>query len=128
MSETWRLSPITSIDRTAYPQFKTLPSAKELAELYTPTQDEIRFGRSQVRTSTGMLALMVMLKSFQRLGYFVDPESVPTAIIAHVRKCLNFSGKVAAIPSVRSRRYYQQAIRVYQKIGFKAPSLQDGFF
>ena len=62
------------------------------------------------------LALMVMLKSFQRLGYFVDPESVPTAIIAHVRKCLNFSGKVAAIPSVRSRRYYQQAIRVYLNV------------
>lgn len=63
-----------------------------------------------------MLALMVMLKSFQRLGYFVDLESVPTAIIAHVRKSLNFSGKVSAIPSVRSRRYYQQAIRVYLNV------------
>lgn len=63
-----------------------------------------------------MLALMVMLKSFQRLGYFVDIESVPAAIIAHLRKCLNFSGKVSAIPSVRSRRYYQQAIRAYLNV------------
>lgn len=57
-----------------------------------------------------------MLKSFQRLGYFIDIESVPTAIIAHVRKCLNFSSKVSAIPSVRSRRYYQQAIRAYLNV------------
>ena len=56
---------------------------------------------------------MVMLKSFQRLGYFTDIESVPTAIIAHLRKCLNLSVKVSAIPSVRSKRYYQQAIRTY---------------
>ena len=66
-----------------------------------------------MRTETGMLALMVMLKSFQRLGYFVALESVPTAIIAHLRKCLNFSAKVTAIPSLRSRRYYQTAIRTY---------------
>jgi TnpA family transposase len=63
-----------------------------------------------------MLALMVMLKSFQRLGYFVTIESVPTAIIAHLRKCLNLSAKVSAIPSVRSRRYYQKAIRTYLDI------------
>ncbi|WP_390370163.1 DUF4158 domain-containing protein [Crinalium epipsammum] len=84
-----------------------------MAELYTPTTEEIKFVRSNVRTPTGLLALMVMLKSFQRLGYFTDIESVPTAIIAHLRKCLNLSVKVSAIPSVRSKRYYQQAIRTY---------------
>lgn len=56
---------------------------------------------------------MVMLKSFQRLGYFPHPELVPTAIIAHLRKRLNLSSSVSAIPSVRSIRYYQQAIRAY---------------
>lgn len=56
---------------------------------------------------------MVILKSFQRLGYFPHPELVPTAVIAHLRKRLNLSSSVSAIPSVRSIRYYQQAIRAY---------------
>jgi hypothetical protein len=61
---------ITIISRTAYPQFKHYPSNKELHELYTPTVEEIKFVTSRTRSKTGLLGLMVMLKSFQRLGYF----------------------------------------------------------
>ncbi len=59
---------------------------------------------------------MVMLKSFQRLGYFTHPELVPQPIIIHLRTCLELDYQVSPIPSLRSIRYYQEAIRDYLKI------------
>lgn len=107
---------ITVISRTAYPQFKRYPSNKELHELYTPTVEEIKFVTSRTRSKTGLLGLMVMLKSFQRLGYFTHPELVPQPIIIHLRTCLRLNYQVSPIPSLRSIRYYQEAIREYLNI------------
>ena len=107
---------ITVISRTAYPQFKRYPSNKELHELYTPTVEEIKFVTSRTRSKTGLLGLMVMLKSFQRLGYFTHPELVPQPIIIHLRTCLKLKYQVSPVPSLRSIRYYQEAIREYLNI------------
>jgi Domain of unknown function (DUF4158) len=104
---------MTAIARTAYPSFKQRPMAKELAEVYTPTSEEIEFVRSRVKTQNGLLRLMTMLKSFQRLGYFPRPEDVPPVVIAHLQSCLKLHSSVSAIPSLRSRRYYQEEIRAY---------------
>lgn len=97
---------MTAIKRTAYPQFKQQPTAKELIELYTPTLEEIEFAKSRVKNKSGLLRLLVMLKSFQRLGYFPHPEWVPHTVINHLRSHLKLSDGVSAIPSVRSRYYY----------------------
>ena len=107
---------ITIISRTAYPQFKRYPSNKELHELYTPTIEEIKFVTNRTRSKKGFLGLMVMLKSFQRLGYFTHPELVPQPIIIHLRTYLKLSDQVSPIPSLRSIRYYQKAIRKYLNI------------
>ena len=104
---------MTLIDRTAYPRFKQYPSAKELAELYTPTVEEIKFVKSRVRSHEALLCFMVMLKSFQRLGYFPPLENIPVAIIKHLQSFLELREWGKAIPSERQRRNYQQAIREY---------------
>jgi Domain of unknown function (DUF4158) len=104
---------MTVITRTAYPSFKQCPTAKELAELYTPSATEIEFVRSRVKTYSGLLRLMVMLKSFQRLGYFPSHDAVPTSVIEYLRSCLKLQPSVSAIPSLRARRYYQEEIRAY---------------
>ena len=57
-----------------------------------------------------------MLKSFQRLGYFTHPELVPQPIIIHLRTCLKLNYQVSPVPSLRSIRYYQEAIREYLNI------------
>jgi TnpA family transposase len=101
------------IDRTAYPKFKQSPNPKELAELYTPTSDEIKFVKSKTKSHEGFLSLMVMLKSFQRLGYFPHPECIPIAVIKHLRSCLKLQDWIKAIPSERQRYNYQNAIRDY---------------
>lgn len=104
---------MTSIDRTAYPKFKQYSDPKELAELYTPTSAEIKFAKSRTKSHEGFLSFMVMLKSFQRLGYFPHPECVPNAVIKHLRSCLKLQSWVKAIPSQRQGYTYQQAIRSY---------------
>lgn len=45
------------------------PSNKELIELYTPSEAEIRLATSKTRSYDGQFSFLVMLKTFQRLGY-----------------------------------------------------------
>jgi TnpA family transposase len=104
---------MTLRDRTAYPKFKQIPDAKELAELYTPTSEEIQFAKSKTKSHEGFFSFIVMLKSFQRLGYFPHPELVPIAVIRHIRSCLKLQSWVKAIPSERQRYTYQNTIRMY---------------
>lgn len=63
---------MASIDRTAYPRFKRVVSARELAEAFTPTADEVEWARSKTATEQHFLALVVLLKCYQRLGYFFE--------------------------------------------------------
>jgi hypothetical protein len=102
---------MTSIERTAYPRFKPSPSNKELIELYTPTEAEIKLATSKTRNYDGHFSFLVMLKTFQRLGYFCQFEFVPHSIIDHIRTCLNLGEKASAIAPERSRRRYTEAIR-----------------
>ena len=80
---------MTAIERTAYPRFKSQANAKELAQLYTPSAEEIAFAKSQVKSKRGLLRFLVMLKSFQRLGYNPQPDEIPATVIGHIRSCLN---------------------------------------
>ncbi|TBR12685.1 MAG: DUF4158 domain-containing protein [Rugosibacter sp.] len=57
---------MASIEHTAYPRFKRSPSARELEALYTPTSDELSFARK----AQPRFGLLLLLKAFQRLGYF----------------------------------------------------------
>ncbi len=70
---------MTSIERTAYPRFKRNPTVRELLEVYTPSQEEIEFARATTRGEGALLSLVVMLKGFQRLGYFPRPDAVPVS-------------------------------------------------
>jgi Domain of unknown function (DUF4158) len=104
---------MTAIERTAYPRFKSQATVKELTELYTPSASELAFAQTQVKSKRGLLRWLVMLKSFQRLGYFPPSAAVPPKVIGHIRACLNLSANVCHIPPDRSRYYYAEAIRAY---------------
>jgi TnpA family transposase len=107
---------MTVIERTAYPRFKSQSTKKELADTYTPSAAELAFAQGQAKSKRGLLRFLVMLKSFQRLGYFPLPQTVPPNVIGHIRACLNLNSSVCAIPSDRSRYYYAEAIRDYLQI------------
>jgi len=73
----------TAID-TAYPRLKAHPTAKELDSCYTPTLFELTWAEKHARAPTPFVALVTLLKTFQRLGYFYKVADVPPAIRNHV--------------------------------------------
>jgi len=81
-----------SANDTAYPRLLTNPSDKELQEVYTPTAEEIAFARTKTRLSTQCLGLLLLLKTFQRLGYFVGYAAIPAVIVQHVARSAGFKG------------------------------------
>lgn len=107
---------MTALERTAYPYFKQSPSPEELVELYTPTADELELVQMRVRLEPNRLSFLVLLKSFQRLGYFPHPELIPTTVINHVREWLNLDESVSEIAPAASRHRYHQIIRRYLKV------------
>jgi len=107
---------MTAVERTAYPRFKSHPSAQELATLYTPTPEEVNFVQSQTRSKSGVLRLMLLLKAFQRLGYFPPSEVIPVPVITHLRSYLKLNSWVSAVSTLPTRYRYQQAIRDYLNV------------
>jgi hypothetical protein len=85
---------MASIERTAYPRFKRTPTPHNLHALYTPTDAEIAFAHRAARSCVHQLSLLVLLKAFQRLGYFPKLIEVPTAIVSHIRSCLHLEQDV----------------------------------
>ena len=79
---------MTSIERTAYPRFKRQLTDKELTEIYTPTKPEIAFAYATTKGESNIFNLVVVLKAFQRLGYFPKLQDIPPKIINHIRSNL----------------------------------------
>ena len=104
---------MASIERTAYPRFKKVVSERELHDVFTATFDELAWAAEVApRSNENLVALVVLLKSFQRLGYFPSIEDVPDEVIAHVGDQLDvdttgLSGSGLARTLVR----YRQLIR-----------------
>ncbi len=69
-----------TIAETAYPRLKSQVREKELTEIYTPTPEELNLASQHTRKGATQLGFLVLLKTFQRLGYFVSPTTVPSAI------------------------------------------------
>lgn len=82
-----------TIQETAYPRLKTHVCARDLVALYTPTPDESALARASTRGEGAHLGFLILLKTFQRLGYFVLVSHVPTLIVEHI---------AAAIPTQAS--------------------------
>lgn len=72
------------IERTAYPRLSGSPSARELAEFFTPSADELAWAGA--RTKSHRLVLLVLLLCHKRLGYFPRLDAVSAGLIDHVRQ------------------------------------------
>ena len=85
---------MASIERTAYPGFRRLVTARELASL-SPTGDEVAWARARTRSDEHLLALVLSLRCFERLGYFPSADDVPVAVVEHARRCLELPQDIA---------------------------------
>jgi hypothetical protein len=79
---------VTSIERTAYPRFKRLITAHELHLFFAPTRDEVEWASSATDCDEHLLALLLMLKSYQRVGCFPKLEDVPEMMVDFVRRAV----------------------------------------
>ena len=105
---------MASIERTAYPRFTPSPSRKDLLTLYTPTEDEGQFTQQATRSPGHQLTCLVLLKTFQRLGYFPRLSDVPETIVQHLRSVLRCGEAVAVgFPEPRTLYHHHRLIREY---------------
>jgi len=108
---------MASIERTAYPRFKRSLTPQLLHALYTPTGDELAFAQKTARSPTSQLSLLVLLKSFQQLGYFPKISDVPVAIVNLLRNCLSLIPAMEpGYEETRTLYRHHQAIRDYLRV------------
>lgn len=110
---------VTAIDRTAYPRFKRVVPARELAEAFTPTVAEVAWAWEKTQSDQHLLALVVWLKSYQRLGHFPKLDEVPAAVVEHVRGLLDLSGEVTAEHDAdRTAKWHRGLVRSFMGVKY----------
>jgi hypothetical protein len=75
---------MTAIHETAYPRIRSNLSDKELKELYTPSPDDITFIDRSTKSPVAAFGGLILLKTFQRLGYFPSFDALPPRLIHHL--------------------------------------------
>ncbi len=106
---------------TAYPQLKATPSPKELEEVYTPSVMELVWAEERTRQDAPRVGLLALLKTFQRLGYFVPLAEVPLPILEHVAQqagCPVLPPDLARYDASSARRRHMLLVRDY--VGVRA--------
>lgn len=108
-----------SVHETVYPRFKSNINSKDLENLYTPTKDELDFANQTTRGGITKLCLILSLKSFQKLGYFVPTVEIPETILKYISNCTNIGfdrKKLIKYDKSRMRKYHIPTIRKYLNV------------
>ncbi|WP_406276572.1 Tn3 family transposase [Nocardia sp. NBC_00881] len=117
---------MASIDRTAYPRFKRAVSGRELAESFTPAPDEVTWAQGKTQTESHLLALLVRLKCYQRLGYFAKLDDIPGVVVDHVRTAIGLADEVAAQTDAdRTAKRHRQFVRDHLGVKYEASRVRE---
>jgi hypothetical protein len=110
---------VTSIERTAYPQFKRLTSARVLHVFFTPTVEEIGWARERTASPEALFALVLALKCFQKMARFCSREEIPETVVDHVRRCLELGPDVEPDHgAARTAKWHRKQVRVRQGVTY----------
>ena len=109
---------MASRERTAYPRFKPVIADHDLYALYTPTEEELQFlQRATTQEPVLCLNVMLLLKTFQSLGYFPELRAIPAEIVQHIRITLKIPQEVAPGYQTNKTLYrHHEAIRTYLNV------------
>lgn len=117
---------MTSIDRTAYPRFARAVSARELAEVFTPSVGEVEWARGHTQDDQHLLALLVWLKAYQRLGYFPKLADVPTVVAEHVRGVVGLPERVVLSEAAkRSAKRHRAFVRTRLRVVYESARVRE---
>jgi hypothetical protein len=103
---------------TAYPRFNSRPSETELERFYTLTENERTFCNVYTRSAT-RLGFVLLLKAYQRLGYFVTSDQIPGAIIDHIAAAIGERGDQDSLWQYdvsQARRKHLSAVRQFLEV------------
>lgn len=107
---------MATIERTAYPRFNKNINSKELIQIYTPNNEEIEVAHRIAKGDVQILNFILMLKSFQRLGYFPKIHEIPMEIVKHLSSKLNITSDIDIVLPERTRYRYKISIREYLNV------------
>lgn len=108
---------MAQLDRTAYPRFERSYTQQDLAQIFTPTEDEIAWLSSFARSAPSRLGLAVLLKCFQTLNYFPELEEIPDCVIEHIQATLGLGDRIRLHYPVKNTYYrHMTAIRTYLNV------------
>lgn len=110
---------MAAIHETAYPRIRSSITEKELVEIYTPDKEELEFVNINARSDASRLGLLVLLKLFQRLGYFPAFTNIPYQIIEYIAVVAGFQNiktNIGKYLKMKSRAIHTSLIRDFLKI------------
>ncbi|MFB7499329.1 DUF4158 domain-containing protein [Streptomyces sp. NPDC056161] len=103
---------MTSIERTAYPRFERLITARELHVFFTPSEEERVWAEEVTDSGEHQLALLVALKSYQRMGCFPKVYDVPDQVVEFVRRAVELPESTLPVyASGRTAERYRPWVR-----------------
>lgn len=109
---------MTSIERTAYPRFKWLIRAHELHLFFAPTREEAAWVAERMDSDGHQLALLLALKSYQRMGRFPKADEYPEMVVDFVRRTVELpEGTLPLYETGRTAE--RQPAEVCQRVGTK---------
>lgn len=95
---------MASIERTAYPRFPRKFDIETVRREFSVTNEERTWIKNGPRSAGTRLGLGLMLKSFQFLHHFPEPEEIPPEVYEHVRTCLGLGESIVPVFGERSAR------------------------
>jgi Domain of unknown function (DUF4158) len=108
---------MASIERTAYPRFKSVLTAHELKELYCPTEEDLAFGGKRTDDPILPLTLLARLKCHQHLGYLPTLEEIPDPVRLYLCQQLRLPADTRWSPETQIGRHrHRLAMRTSLKI------------
>ena len=110
---------MTAIHETAYPRLRAQLTDQQLQEWYTPIPDELRFVERQAQSHVARLGLLVLLKTFQRLGYFPSGAAIPLRLVVHLAATVGVSNAADAWQKYEHSQFrwqHMQRIRQYLRV------------
>ncbi|MEL7071686.1 MAG: DUF4158 domain-containing protein [Cyanobacteria bacterium J06581_3] len=108
-----------SVEETAYPRLKSNPSRQALETLYTPTAAEVALAQKHTRGEVATLGFLVLLKTFQTVGYPVQVSQVPSAVVCKIASTLKSQrvpDELSDYDASGTRRRHLKVIRQYLNI------------
>jgi len=112
---------MTSIYRTAYPRFNPNLKlrGKELEADYSLTSTELSYIKENIRGDNLRLGFSVLLKVFQRMGYFPEIKEIPETIVKHIRGQITFIKNFTEFEYEHDSSFNRHRRRIYEYLKIK---------